>query len=196
MFDKIQLYKTVFEESQLPKSDKPEIILCGRSNVGKSSFINSFFKSSIAKTSSTPGKTRSLNFYLVDDKFFFIDFPGYGFAKTSHIDIANWSRLINYYFEFSRNTIACLHIMDCFTGPTELDIKFVNFITRYQIYLIGLLNKADKANQKEKYQSILKSENYFPYKLNENLFIYSSLKGLGRNEIYKKFKELLIKWNN
>jgi len=84
MFEKQEFIKPVFSLKELPTDHLPQVILCGRSNVGKSSFINSFFnRKNLAKTSSTPGKTRSINFYLIDDKFYIVDLPGYGYAKTS-----------------------------------------------------------------------------------------------------------------
>jgi len=84
MFKDIQFIKSVFDLSDLPRQDLPQLILCGRSNVGKSSFINSVVnRKALAKTSSTPGKTRSINFYNVDNTFFIVDLPGFGYAKTS-----------------------------------------------------------------------------------------------------------------
>ena len=84
MFKDIQFIKSVYDLNALPKQELPQLILCGRSNVGKSSFINSIFnRKGLAKTSSTPGKTRSINFYNVEDLFYLVDLPGYGYAKTS-----------------------------------------------------------------------------------------------------------------
>ena len=84
MFEKQEFIASVYILSDLPKSELPQIVLCGRSNVGKSSFINSLFnRKNLAKISSTPGKTRSINFYNIDSKFFMVDLPGYGYAKVS-----------------------------------------------------------------------------------------------------------------
>ena len=98
MFKDIQFYKSVFELNALPKSNPQQLILCGRSNVGKSSFINSISnRKGIAKTSSTPGKTRSINFYLADNKFFIVDLPGFGYAKTSQKEREKWGKIVSKY---------------------------------------------------------------------------------------------------
>jgi len=98
MFKNIQFYRSVFELETLPKSELPQLILCGRSNVGKSSFINSISnRKSLAKTSTTPGKTRSINFYLAEDKFFIVDLPGFGYAKTSQKEREKWGKLVSKY---------------------------------------------------------------------------------------------------
>lgn len=191
MFKKIIFDRAVYNRNDLPISNKLEIIICGRSNVGKSSFINSFFNTNLAKTSSIPGKTRSLNFYLIDDKYYFIDFPGYGYAKASMKDITNWTKLIDYYFSEKRNLVGCLHIMDSFVGPTILDIEFVNFVKKYNIEVVGILNKCDKTNQKERYSVLNKTQDMIKYyKYNQNLFFYSAVTEFGKKDIYKKLREI------
>src|SRR3989339_1840308 len=99
MFEKQQFIKSAFNLSEIPKCRLPEVVLCGRSNVGKSSFINSLFnKKGLAKTSSSPGKTKSLNFYLVEKKFYMVDLPGFGYAKVSKTEREKWQKLIEDYF--------------------------------------------------------------------------------------------------
>ena len=101
---KIEFVKSVSELTQLPKIELPEIVLAGRSNVGKSTFINSLFKrKGIAKTSSTPGKTRTINYYLVDNKFYFVDLPGFGYAKVAKKERDYWERLLIKYFSENGN---------------------------------------------------------------------------------------------
>ncbi len=94
---------SVYNLNDLPKNNLPEIILCGRSNVGKSSFLNSLYnRKDLAKTSSTPGKTRSINYYLIDEKFYMVDLPGYGYAKTSLKEREFWSKLIGDFISKSK----------------------------------------------------------------------------------------------
>ena len=103
---KIKFIKSVFTTKDLPTERMPELVLCGRSNVGKSTFINSLSKQkNIAKTSSTPGKTRSINYYLVEDKFYLVDLPGYGYAKVPKKEKFVWQRLIADYLLDSKNIV-------------------------------------------------------------------------------------------
>src|SRR3989339_1380230 len=96
MFEKVRFEKSIFSLNDLPPKTLPEVILCGRSNVGKSSFINSLFRrKNLAKTSSSPGKTRSINYYNIDDKFYIIDLPGYGYAKMSQKERTYWGKLVS-----------------------------------------------------------------------------------------------------
>jgi GTP-binding protein len=104
MFKKQEFVKSVYNVSQLPETKKPEIILCGRSNVGKSSFINSLFnRKDLAKISSTPGKTRSINYYLINEKFYIVDLPGFGYAKISKKEREFWGNLIKDFLNASGN---------------------------------------------------------------------------------------------
>ena len=102
MFTKIYFERSVFRLIDLPKKSLPEVILCGRSNVGKSSFINSIFnRKDLARISSTPGKTRSINYYNIDEKFYLVDLPGFGYAKVSKVEREKWGKLVA---EFVLNT--------------------------------------------------------------------------------------------
>ncbi len=192
MFEKQEFIKSVYNLKDLPKIKLPEIILCGRSNVGKSSFINSFFnRKNLAKISSTPGKTRSINYYLIDNKFYFVDLPGYGFAKSSKKEREFWAKLIGDYIQVSKNIKTCFHIIDSRHKPTDLD-RQLNDLLKYEgISYLVLLNKADKLKQSELISSTKITTQIFPeLKLGDNLFFYSSVKNIGRKEIYQKLSEL------
>lgn len=192
MFKNIQFYKSVFELDKLPKSDLKQLILCGRSNVGKSSFINSISKRrGIAKTSSTPGKTRSINFYLVDDKFFIVDLPGFGYAKISQTEREKWGKLVSEYILNSNNILHAFHIIDPRYKPTELDVQLNLWLKSADLDYSIILNKADKLNQSETHKSIKNIEAFFPgLELNNNLFLYSSITGKWKRPIEKRITEL------
>jgi GTP-binding protein len=192
MFKNIHFYKSVFELDKLPKSDLKQLILCGRSNVGKSSFINSISKrKGIAKISSTPGKTRSINFYLVDEKYFIVDLPGFGYAKISQAEREKWGKLVSNYILNSDNIIHAFHIIDSRYKPTELDVQLNQWLKSAELDYSIILNKADKLNQSETHKAIKNIEVIFSgLELNNNLFLYSSVTGKWKRPIEKRITEL------
>ncbi|SRR5690606_4205368 len=185
MFEKQEFIKSVYNLNDLPKNNLPEIILCGRSNVGKSSFINSLFnKKNLAKTSSTPGKTRSINYYMIDDKFYIVDLPGYGYAKTSKKEREHWGKLINSFLSTSKNIFIAFHLIDSRHKPTELDIKLNELLRSKGIPYIVLHSKADKLNQAESAAAKKEIISIFPELVpGESLISYSSIKKTGKKEV-------------
>lgn len=192
MFDKQEFIKSVYNLSELPKNNLSEIILCGRSNVGKSSFINSLFnRKNLAKISSTPGKTRSINYYLIDDKFFVVDLPGYGYAKTSQTERKFWAKLIGDFISTSKNISLAFHLIDSRHKPTELDIQLNELLQSTQIPYIVVLTKADKLRQTEFKKSIENLQTTFPNIKNEDgILFYSSVKNTGRKQVLNLLSEL------
>ena len=192
MFEKQQFIKSAFILSEIPKQRLPEVILCGRSNVGKSSFINSFFnKKDLAKISSTPGKTRSINFYEIDNKFYVVDLPGYGYAKTSKTERAKWSKLIGEFITKSSHIQLAIHFIDSRHKPTELDNHLNKLLHELNIPYIILLSKVDKLKQSEVNVARKNLEKFFPdIDLNSNVVLYSSLKLRGKKEISRLFEEV------
>lgn len=187
MFENQKFIASAFSISELPKEKLPEVVLCGRSNVGKSSFINSLFnRKNLAKTSATPGKTRSINYYNIDSIFYVVDLPGYGYAKISQSERKKWGSLINSFFSASKNIELTIHLIDSRHQPTELDVKLNDMLRSLNIPYIVLLNKSDKLKQSEYSLAKKKITEVFPELiLNENLFFFSSVKGTGRKEIKK-----------
>ena len=187
MFENQRYITSAYSTSELPKERLPEVVLCGRSNVGKSSFINSLFnRKNLAKTSSTPGKTRSINYYDIDSKFYMVDLPGYGYAKISQSERKKWGKLVNDFFTNSNHIHLTIHILDSRHHPTELDIKLNGMLKLLNLPYIILLNKSDKLKQSE-YSAAVKSVKklFSEVTLNENLFFFSSIKGTGNKEIKK-----------
>ena len=179
MFEFIELENTIYTLKKLPELKLPAVILCGRSNVGKSSFINSISnRKSLAKTSSTPGKTRSINYYRIDNKFYFVDLPGFGYAKASKSEREKWAALVDEFIKKESSIAFAIHILDSRHKPTDLDHHLNDLLRFREIPYIFLLNKADKLKQKD-YSTVKKTfSSYFPESiLNENTFFYSSQKG-------------------
>jgi len=192
MFDNISFIKSVYNLKDVPQKGVPEVILCGRSNVGKSSFINSLFnRKSLAKISSSPGKTRSINFYNVDTTFYLVDLPGYGYAKTSKSEREKWGKLVSGYILEGKNIALALHFIDSRHKPTQLDVTLNEMLKISGIPYFFLLTKTDKLKQSEFSQSAKKiSEIFSEAKINENTVLYSSIKGRGQKEIKKIFSQM------
>lgn len=182
----IQFHKAVYKIAELPKVNLPEVVLCGRSNVGKSSFINCLLSSKTAKTSSQPGKTRSINYYLIDNKFFFVDLPGFGYAKVSKTERDAWQKLIDGYFKLGRNIKMALHLVDSRHEPTSLDIMLNEYLGGLDIPFAVVMNKIDKLKQAEIARSKKTiAETLSGLELNRNLFAFSAVTGIGKKELTK-----------
>jgi len=182
---KIEFIKSVSVLDQLPKTKLPEVALAGRSNVGKSSFINTLFnRKGLVKTSSTPGKTRTLNYYLVDNKFYIVDLPGFGYAKVSKSERDYWEKVLIKYFQNNENISRVIHFIDSRHKPTQLDIVLNQFLTELDIPYIVLLNKVDKLKQSELAKAKKEIKEFFPeLSMGDNLFLFSSVKGTGKKEL-------------
>ncbi len=191
----IKFITSVGNLSQLPKDNKREVILCGRSNVGKSSFINRLFnRKSLAKTSSSPGKTRTLNYYDVESKFYLVDLPGFGYAKTSITEREAWQRLIEKYMDNRSQISLAFHLIDSRHDPTELDINLNSYLKELGIPYIVLLTKVDKLKQAELANTKKRILQFFP-ELNpgDNLLLFSAVSGVGKNDVARILNQLYIR---
>ena len=132
-------------KKQYPKGDRPEIVLVGKSNVGKSSFVNTMTnRKSLARTSNVPGKTRQINFYNIDDKFYFVDLPGYGYSKMSKEEKVISGNYIEEYLASGQNVSLIILLLDIRHKPTADDMLMYDYILRSNLPFIVLTNKADK----------------------------------------------------
>ncbi|MBP3596684.1 MAG: YihA family ribosome biogenesis GTP-binding protein [Clostridia bacterium] len=130
---------------QYPKGELPEIVLVGKSNVGKSSFVNTMTnRKSLARTSNTPGKTRQINFYNMDDKFYFVDLPGYGFSKMSKEEKVISGKFIEDYLSKRNNIVLIVLVLDIRHKPTQDDFFMYEYILKTNLPFVVVTNKADK----------------------------------------------------
>ena len=143
-------------KSTLPKTERPEFVLAGRSNVGKSSFINALVeRKSFARTSSTPGKTRTINFYAVNDAFFLVDLPGYGYAKTGPVEQEKWDRLIRRYLSEGEDIEEVILLLDSRRVPNEMDLQMFQWILAATGYEpIVIITKMDKLKRSQHAKAI------------------------------------------
>lgn len=179
--------------SQYPDEGKPEFLLVGRSNVGKSSFINSVVgRKNIAHTSAKPGKTQTLNFYNVNDAFYLIDVPGYGYAATDKKTQAKFGMMIEEYLEKREELKRVFMLIDFRMKPTEDDLLMYNFLKYYNIPVTVVATKVDKVGSSkiEKNKKIILDT--IDLVVGDDLVLFSSVTKLGREDILKKIEELTV----
>ncbi|WP_042459298.1 ribosome biogenesis GTP-binding protein YihA/YsxC [Neobacillus dielmonensis] len=170
---------------QYPATDLPEFALAGRSNVGKSSFINRLLnRKGLARISSKPGKTQTLNFYLINEVLHFVDVPGYGYAKVSKTERAAWGRMIETYFTTREQLRAVVMIVDLRHPPTEDDVMMYDFLKHYGIPCIVIATKADKI-PKGKWQKHLKvTKETLQLEKDDHIVVFSSETGEGKDQAW------------
>lgn len=170
---------------QYPNDLLPEIALAGRSNVGKSSFINKMIqRNGLARTSSQPGKTQTLNFYAINEMFRFVDVPGYGYARVSKKERAKWGKMIEQYLLERENVALLLLLMDFRHEPTELDIAMKDFADESGLPYAIVLTKTDKIKKSQwnKHVSMYKKALNLPSE--DALFLFSAETGDGKSDIW------------
>lgn len=177
-FKEIKLQQVAGFKSQWPKDELSEIAFVGRSNVGKSTFINTFLnRKNLARTSSKPGKTRTINFYNIDNKFRLVDLPGYGYAKVSKTEKDKWDKLINEYLHLRENLKEVFLLVDIRHEPTDLDLQMYEWIIDSGFTGFIIATKYDKISK----GNLQKHKNQIMKKLNIEddglIFVYSSETG-------------------
>ena len=178
---------------ECPKTGLPEYVFLGRSNVGKSSLINMLVeRNKLSKTSSKPGKTQLINHFIVNQKLFFVDLPGYGWAKTSKKNRESWDNMTKDYLLNSDKIAVIFILIDIRLKPQEIDIKYINYLGKNKLPVNLIFTKADKIKKSK----IDKRIDEFTTSLSQywssipNYFISSSLKKIGRKEIIKYIFEI------
>ena len=177
-----------------PPAKYPEFAFIGRSNVGKSSLINSLtFHKGLAKTSQTPGKTQLINHFIIDEKWFLVDLPGYGFAKVSKEKRKEFEKMIFDYL-IHRENLTCLFVLlDIRLKPQAVDIEFMNRMVEDEIPFYIVFTKSDKLSQKQVNESVELYKNFLLDMWDElpPLFVTSAEKHVGREDILKSIDELI-----
>jgi GTP-binding protein len=143
----IEWHHAAHIESQFPRDGLPQVAFVGRSNVGKSSLLNLLFGHKLAQVSGTPGKTKSLNFYLVDGRFYMVDLPGYGYARRSKEERARFSALIGRFLEHNPSLFAVAHLVDIRHAPSTLDVNISNYLRDLEPAVLTVITKADKLSR-------------------------------------------------
>jgi GTP-binding protein len=178
--------------AQYPETDLPEFALAGRSNVGKSSFINKMLnRKGLARISSKPGKTQTLNFYLINEILHFVDVPGYGYAKVSKSERAAWGKMIETYITSREQLRAVVQIIELRHPPTADDLMMYNFLKHYEIPCIIIATKADKI-PRGKWQKYLKvTKETLDLDPNDEIVLFSSETGEGKDKAWAILKSYM-----
>lgn len=175
------------KKEQYPQEALPEVALAGRSNVGKSSLINKVIqRKALARTSSKPGKTQTLNFYKINNSFNFVDLPGYGFAKVSKQQREAWGRMIEEYLVSRKELKVVLLITDLRHPPTGDDQAMYNWLKHYNIPVIIIGTKADKISKGkwDKHKKVLKET--LGLEANDRIVLFSAETGLGKEQLWNE----------
>lgn len=178
--------------AQLPPCTSPEIAFAGRSNVGKSTLINKLFqRKNLARVSSVPGKTATINFYHCDSVIF-ADLPGYGYAKRSKSELVRWQELINGYLQGDRDLRAVLLLIDMRHPPTANDLQMVNFLIDTEMPFAIVLTKADKLNKTERAARLAALPDELPQYEDLNVTVFSSVTGEGVDVLRTLIEDITV----
>ncbi len=182
--DTVELKSMAVRTSQYPTDEKHEFLLVGRSNVGKSSFINSLIsRKNFARTSATPGKTQTLNFYLINDAFYLVDVPGYGYAAVDKDTQKKFGLMIEEYLISRKNLKRVFLLVDYRHKPTEDDLLMYNFMKYYDLDVTIVATKYDKVGQKDRAKCDKALNDAFELKGNDNIVLFSSVTKKGKEEV-------------
>ncbi|HTP04443.1 MAG TPA: ribosome biogenesis GTP-binding protein YihA/YsxC [Nitrospirota bacterium] len=184
---------------QFPSDRRPQIAFAGRSNVGKSSVINALLhRKNLVKTSATPGKTQLINFFIINDAFYFVDLPGYGYARVPYAVTEAWGPMIEGYLKDSPELHAVVVLLDVRREPDERDVRLIEWLRQYDIPAIFAVTKADKLNRQEAERA--RRNILSRLEMKDPVLLTSAKNGLGIKELWgeinKKMKNEKSKMQN
>ena len=188
----VELVISAVRPDQYPEDGLPEFALAGRSNVGKSSFINKMIgRKSMARISSKPGKTQTLNFYKIEEQLFYVDVPGYGYAKVSKTEREAWGKMIERYITDREQLKAVIQIVDLRHAPSRDDVAMYDFMKHYDIPCIIIATKADKIpkGKWDKHKKIVRET--LEMDKRDPLIVFSSETGLGKDAAWQEIEKRL-----
>lgn len=178
---------------QYPQDARPEIALAGRSNVGKSSLINRLIsRKQLARTSSKPGKTQTLNFYLINESFYFVDLPGYGFARVSKQTKAEWGRMIEHYLSERQQLKCVIQLVDLRHPPSRDDVNMFHWLRHFNIPTIVVATKADKISRGKRQQHVKVISRELDVRPDESVIVFSAETGEGKEALWGRLSPFLL----
>ncbi|ENH95773.1 GTP-binding protein YsxC [Gracilibacillus halophilus YIM-C55.5] len=187
-----EIVMSAVSQKQYPNDQLPEIALAGRSNVGKSSFINRLInRKNLARTSSKPGKTQTINFYLLNDAFYFVDVPGYGYAKVSKKEREKWGKMMEEYFALRDTLKATALIIDSRHEPTELDQIMYDFLKYYELPVLVIATKIDKVAKGKRQKHLQQVIQTLELEDTDVVIPFSAETGEGKEEAWQQMKDYI-----
>ncbi len=191
--ESVDLSHIAVRMDQYPEKLEPEFLLVGRSNVGKSSFINTIInRKNYAHTSSTPGKTQTLNFYHINNNFYLVDVPGYGYAKVDKPTQKKFGLMIEDYLKTRFNLKCVFMLIDFRIKPTEDDILMYHYLKFYKIPVVVVATKFDKVNMKQRVKQEKIINETIKLEDNDKIVYFSSVNKKGKQEIYDILEDYLV----
>ena len=190
-----EFVKSAFDERDWPPESVPEVAFLGRSNVGKSSMINSLLRvKGLARTSNTPGRTQALNFFLINERFYFVDLPGYGFARVPRDVREAWGQLVTDYLAKRDSLVLSIQIVDSRHEPTKLDLQLREWLLAEGKPFLTVATKSDKLSQNESHRNLARARKTLDAVGGRGagggeLISYSSTTGHGRERVWRAIEE-------
>ena len=177
------------KEGEYPEADRPEIVVVGRSNVGKSSFINAFTnRKKLAYVGNTPGKTQLINFFMIDGAWYLVDVPGYGYAKLSKAQIAKLGRMMDEYFLKRKNLTCVVQLVDARHDPSKDDMEMVEFFKEMHIPIVAVATKIDKIPKTKRINHLKKISQKLQIPL-AHIFAVSSTEKIGFEQVEEELQK-------
>ena len=190
--DNINLYVSAVRRSQYPDDNLPEFIMLGRSNVGKSSFLNTVVnRKNMARISSKPGKTNTINFFNIEDKFYLVDVPGYGYADTSKEEIRKFGLMVEEDLQKRKELKRVFLLVDLRHKPTSDDKLMYDFLKYYQIPVTVVATKSDKVSNKDKEKNLKQVKETLDIVVGDNIVEFSSINKVGRDEVLRIIEQII-----
>lgn len=184
-----EFIKSAFQEDQWVADDRPEISFLGRSNVGKSSLLNSLLgRKNLARTSNTPGRTQSINFFLINEAFYFVDLPGYGYARVSKKMRAEWGDMAEDYLAKRERLVLSIQLVDARHKPTKLDLQLHEWLTYFGKNNMIVATKADKLSNNKLHKSLNDLRKSMP---GSKILPYSAMTGKGREAVWQEIADVV-----
>lgn len=182
---KAEIIISAVEEEQYPELNLPEVAIAGRSNVGKSSLINKLLnRKKLARTSSKPGRTRTINFYNIEDEMIFVDVPGYGFAKVSKGELEKWGQMMEHYFTTREELVTTILIVDFRHKPTAQDVQMYEYLKYHNLPVLVVATKADKVKRGVHNRHMNQVVNTLQIAEEDLVVAFSAVTGEGLDEVW------------
>ncbi len=188
----VELDKKTADQRQFPGGELPEVAFCGRSNVGKSSLINALLgRKKAAPTSGQPGKTKTIDFYIINEKIYLVDLPGYGFARVSKALKEKWGQLIESYLKERLQLKSVILLIDIRHEPTEDDLLMYNWLKFHEVPTIIVATKKDKLSRGRALQHVKRIKEKLELQPGDSIIPFSTKTGEGKNELWGKIRDAL-----